>query len=201
MTKQLGTGILIVVLSATGWIRPASVPAQAVSGGMTHNAERAVSGAEPPAKADGADPVSSSAKTTTGVEAKILPGERPLGSLLGMTLAAAMAEFGAPEEVFPLRGRKAWEDDVVFYYPDHSYLFWFRNRVWQVRVDRRFSGSILGLKMGESRNKVRDVLGAPFHTGNDSEIFILPDRGFPVRARLFFAADELSDVYVYRGDF
>lgn len=130
-----------------------------------------------------------------------LPGSRPLASLLGMTLQEATNAFGAPVDVFPLRGHHAWEDDVVFYYADHSYLFWFRNRVWEVRVDRRFTGTALGVKMGESKAQVQKVLGKPFHIGKSSEMFILPNRGFPVRARLFFSKGRLSDLYVYRADF
>lgn len=134
-------------------------------------------------------------------ETPSLPGGHPLASLLGMTLKTATADFGAPEEVFPVRGKKAWEDDVVFYYRDHSYLFWFRDRVWQVRVDRRFTGTVLGLHMGDSKETVAKALGKPFYVGGESEIFILPNRGFPVRARLFFTDGGLSDLYVYRGDF
>lgn len=130
-----------------------------------------------------------------------LPGGRSLASLLGMTLKEAADAFGPPEQVFPVRGAQPWEDDVAFYYRDHSYLFWFRDRVWEVRVDRRFAGMAIGVRMGETRATVEEALGRPFHVGSDSEIFILPNRGYPVRARLFFTAGRLSDLYVYRGDF
>ncbi len=134
--------------------------------------------------------------------AKPYPGSRDLPSLLGLTLKEVFAGFGVPEEVFPLRGAQAWQDDVVFYYPDHTYLFWFQNRVWQVRVDRRFTEPVLGgVTMGSSIAAVEAVLGTPFHTGVSSLIFILPDQGYPVRARLFFSDDKLVDLYVYRGDF
>lgn len=133
--------------------------------------------------------------------AYVLPGTRPLESLVGMTLAAAFAAFGPPDEVFSVRGDQAWEDDVVFYYSDHTYLFWFKDRVWQVRADERYSAQVIGVKMNESRSDVEAALGPPFHTGSDSDIFILPGNGFPVRARLFFADGSLSDLYIYRGDF
>lgn len=148
-----------------------------------------------------ANPTSNSDPVGAHVAQRSLPGEHPLASLLGMTLKEAAAVFGPPAQVFPVRGAKVWEDDVAFYYPDHSYLFWFRDRVWEVRVDRRFSGTAIGVRMGDERAEVEKVLGRPFHTGVDSEIFILPNRGFPVRARLFFTAGRLSDLYVYRGDF
>lgn len=147
------------------------------------------------------DPKSTVEPTSVSVPRHSFPGERPLAALLGMTLKEAAAAFGPPEQVFPVRGAKPWEDDVAFYYRDHSYLFWFRDRVWEVRVDRRFGGTAIGVRMGETRAEVAKVLGKPFHVGTDSEIFILPGRGYPVRARLFFTEDHLSDLYVYRGDF
>ncbi len=133
--------------------------------------------------------------------AKPFPGHTSLPDLLGLTLAEVFSTYGPPEEVFPLRGDSAWQDDVVFYYPDHSYLFWFRDRVWQVRVDERFGDPVLGVAIGESMEEVEQVLGSPFHADGASLIFLLPDRGYPVRARLFFESDRLTDVYVYRGDF
>ncbi len=133
---------------------------------------------------------------------KPFPGSKDLPDLLGLTLREVFTGFGVPEEIFPLRGTAAWQDDVVFYYPDHSYLFWYQDRVWQVRVDRRFTQAVLGgVTMGSSIAEVEGILGTPFHTGANSLIFILPDRGYPVRARLFFDDDKLVDLYVYRGDF
>jgi len=152
----------------------------------------------------GLSPGATSIGAAAGVSTlKPLPGSRNLPDLLGLTLREAYTDFGAPEEIFPLRGTAAWQDDVVFYYPDHSYLFWYQDRVWQVRVDRRFTQPVLGgVTMGSSIADVEGVLGAPFHTGTSSLIFILPNRGgYPVRARLFFNDDKLVDLYVYRGDF
>jgi hypothetical protein len=51
---------------------------------------------------------------------------------IGMDPGSAFAAFGAPQEVYPFRGVEAWQDNVVFFYPDFSYLFWYENRVWQV---------------------------------------------------------------------
>lgn len=182
---------------------PARLEAQQASstGSPSSSADQSTNGSSVQASSGG-DPASPTAGSPSeSATKKSLPGARPLPSLLGMTLKQASEAFGPPAQVFPVRGHKAWEDDVVFYYHDHSYLFWFRDRVWQVRVDRRFAGKAIGVKMGESRSTVTTVLGKPFHVGQHSEIFILPDRGFPVRARLFFTDDKLSDIYVYRGDF
>jgi hypothetical protein len=127
--------------------------------------------------------------------------EEDISRYLGMEPQEAIAELGAPAEIFSLRGESADEDDVVFYYSRHLYLFWFRNRVWQVRLDRRYAGAILGLKMKAERREVLEVLGSPLAELEDSLIFQIEDRGYPVRLRLFFHEDTLVDVYCYRGDY
>ncbi len=204
MTKRDSNLVLTVILAIVSFmLLPIALPAQETQS----SAAPTSTGAPQRTDHDSATGATSTDPSTGAVanpqdSTPTLPGGRPLATLLGMTLKTATETFGAPEQVFPVRGRSAWEDDVVFYYPDHSYLFWFRDRVWQVRVDRRFVGTVIGgVSMGDSRGAVEQVLGKPFHVGLDSEIFILPDRGFPVRARLFFTDDRLSDLYVYRGDF
>jgi hypothetical protein len=91
---------------------------------------------------------------------------------------------------------------VVFYYADNLYLFWFQNRVWQVRMDARYSGPVLGkISLGQSREEVVSELGLPFHSDDESIMYNLPPLGYPLRIRLFFEDSRLSDVYIYRGDF
>jgi hypothetical protein len=133
--------------------------------------------------------------------AAALYAQEDISRYIGMEPRQAIAELGAPAEIFPLRGEAAGEDDVVFYYPRHLYLFWFGNRVWQVRLDRRYAGEIRGLRMGAGRQEVLAVLGRPLAELEDSLVFQLGDRGYPVRLRLFFDDDTLNDVYCYRGDF
>jgi hypothetical protein len=113
----------------------------------------------------------------------------------------AYANLGVPAEVFPFRGEREEHDDVVFYYENHLYLFWHENRVWQARVDHRYTETVLGLRMGGSREAVTGALGEPFYAGGESLIYLLSDRGYPVRARLVFRDRRLHDVYIYRGDF
>ncbi|HUX22412.1 MAG TPA: hypothetical protein VMW69_14305 [Spirochaetia bacterium] len=201
MNKQLGIGIITLTIVVSYWCNPITIGAQSVTAPPTAGASAAADGTGTPSGSGAQGTNSNSGGVVSAGEHPSLPGAQAPASLLGMTLSKATSDFGAPEQVFPVRGTQAWQDDVVFYYPDHSYLFWFRDRVWQVRVDRRFSGSILGLTMGDTRAQVDDILGAPFHEGQQSEIYILPDQGYPVRARLFFTEDKLSDLYVYRGDF
>ncbi len=134
-------------------------------------------------------------------EAREAPAEQSLPDYLGMTLADAYANLGVPAEVFPFRGEREEHDDVVFYYENHLYLFWHENRVWQARVDHRYTETVLGLRMGGSREAVTGALGEPFYAGGESLIYLLSDRGYPVRARLVFRDRRLHDVYIYRGDF
>jgi len=129
------------------------------------------------------------------------PGENlDLPGLVGLSLPEAFERFGVPQEVFSSRGAEPWQDDVVFFYPANLYLFWFQNRVWQVRVDARFGGSFLNLAMGRSREEVLAALGAPLRELEGSLVYHLEDRGYPVRLRLYFQDGVLTDAYCYRGD-
>jgi hypothetical protein len=130
------------------------------------------------------------------------PWDEPVLAKIGYTLVQATEEFGSPTEVFSLRGEQPWHDDVVFYYDtDHFYLFWWDNRVWQIRFDQRYTGQVVGVHMGEARAEIKKLLGNAFHETDQDLYYQLPDRGFPVRARLVFAKDKLSDIYLYRSDF
>ena len=123
-----------------------------------------------------------------------------LPGLVGLNLAEALERFGAPAEVSAVRGEEAWQDDVVFFYPQHLYLFWYQNRVWQVRLDALYEGGFRGLAMGASRSAVRQALGAPMKELEDSVVYQLEERGYPVRLRLYFEEERLVDLYCYRGD-
>jgi len=121
-------------------------------------------------------------------------------ALIGLTLEEAQESLGAPAEVYALRGETPEEDDVVFYYPGHLYLFWFENRVWQVRLDSRFPGEVFSFSMGASRQQVIDALGRPILQFPDSLVFHIEDRGYPIQARLYFDESGLVDLYCFRGD-
>lgn len=131
------------------------------------------------------------------------PADLDLSGLVGLTPPEAFERFGAPTEVFAARGAENWQDDVVFFYPSHLYLFWNQNRVWQARVDERYSGSFLAsraLAMGAGRTEVLTLLGPPMRELGDSLVYHLEDRGYPVRLRLYFREGLLADAYCYRGD-
>jgi hypothetical protein len=123
-----------------------------------------------------------------------------LPALIGLSLEEVHQSLGVPAEIYALRGPEPEQDDVVFYYPSHLYLFWFENRVWQARVDRRFSGRVFSLAMGSSRQQVIETMGRPILEFSDSLVFHIEDRGYPIQARLYFDEDGLADVYCFRGD-
>jgi hypothetical protein len=126
-----------------------------------------------------------------------------LPALVGLSLPEAFQLFGTPEQVSAARGQESWQDDVVFYYPWHLYLFWYQNRVWQARVDEHHAGGILAsraLAMGARREEVLGLLGPPMRELGESLVYHLEDRGYPVRLRLYFREGLLADAYCYRGD-
>jgi hypothetical protein len=122
-------------------------------------------------------------------------------SLLGLDLKSAMAAFGVPEEVYTVRGEAAWQDDVVFRYKESFHLFWFRNRVWQVRLDRMYPGVLRDLGIGADRQTVLLTLGKPFAEEGDWVLYHYAGNGHPVRVRIFFDQRGIEDVYIYRADF
>jgi hypothetical protein len=126
-----------------------------------------------------------------------------LPALVGLTLEQAFQRLGAPQRLFCARGQESWQDDVVFYYPGHLYLFWYQDRVWQARVDEGHEGGFLAareLAMGARREEVLAALGPPMRELGDSLVYHLEDRGYPVRLRLYFREGRLADAYCYRGD-
>lgn len=121
---------------------------------------------------------------------------------LGSSLEEIISEFGAPDAMFPFRGLEGWHDTVVFYYEaDHFYFFWWDNRVWQVRYDRRFESDFGPFRMGMVKTAIRAQFGLPVRETENELIYQLPDRGYPVHIKLVFTAGKLTDYYCYRADF
>lgn len=121
--------------------------------------------------------------------------------LIGLDLKSALSTLGVPQEVFPFRGPDETQDNVVFYYADYLYLFWYQNRVWQVRCDRRFARPIFGLTLGLPRETIVRTFPRPLTENGDSLYFDIDETQYPIRVRLVIADGVLSDVYVYRSDF
>lgn len=121
--------------------------------------------------------------------------------LIGLDLKSAMSQLGVPQSVYTFRGDDADQDNVVFYYSNYLYLFWYQDRVWQVRFDRRFAHALFGLTLGTPRDVIMRSFSRPLTAREDSLYFDIDDSEFPLRVRLVFADGVLSDVYVYRSDF
>lgn len=120
-------------------------------------------------------------------------------SWLGDTPEAAYRDRGAPAEIYPLAiDDKRWQ--AVHFYADHTYLFWSSNRVWQVRLDKQWTGTWKGLTMGMTRDDAETALGATLAKGDNWSVWTLPYQNFPKRLRLVFTDGKLSDAYVYRSE-
>jgi len=130
-------------------------------------------------------------------------------NFLGLSPAEVIAQLGAPEFVYPLRGNAHWQDNVIFYYTsNHLYIFFFDNRVWQIRFDHRSRETVVGITPGMEKASVREILGNPYHIEENEDIYLNPAgltrsrRGFPIRLRLIYdQTNNLHDIYLYRGDF
>ena len=134
-----------------------------------------------------------------GFSQTYLAGDEALA--LGMSPTQAFQSFGAPSQLFIQSGPATWQDDIVFYFSDHSYLYWFNNRVWQVRFDRRHSDRVFGVLMGYSQEQVTTALGQPLFQEPGELVYPMVERGFPIRVRFLFELDRLVDIFLYRSDF
>ena len=127
--------------------------------------------------------------------------DRDPTQLIGMDIRTVLQTLGAPQQMFTVRGVDESEDNVVFFYPDFTYLFWYKDRVWQVRYDRRSAATVFGITLGMTREQVQRANPTPMTSAGDSLYFDLQSAPFPLRVRLVFAAAVLSDLYLYRSDF
>ncbi|GAB1482022.1 type I 3-dehydroquinate dehydratase [Treponema sp.] len=117
-------------------------------------------------------------------------------SWLGSTLEQAFLKFGVPDRLRVARGTEDWQDDVVFVYKDLE-LFWFKDRVWQVRVQ-----SAYGVQLGDTAETVAALLGEPLHKRDKLLVYQLSGRAWPIRLRLGLdEAGRVLDLYIYRSDF
>ncbi|HOV39920.1 MAG TPA: hypothetical protein PLG79_14465 [Spirochaetales bacterium] len=121
--------------------------------------------------------------------------------LLGLSLQEAFQRFGSPIQVGVVRGAEPWQDDVVFIYPEGVSLFWFQDRVWQVRLATPYPGKLRGIQIGDTREQVREVLGTPYFTEEEWFLYHFVGSSFPIRIRIFFRQGTVEDIYLYRGDF
>ncbi|ADK81957.1 hypothetical protein [Sediminispirochaeta smaragdinae] len=130
----------------------------------------------------------------------VLQAMEPALTLLGRFPAEAFESAGMPDLLQPFRGVSEDQDDVVSSYTNGVSLFFFENRVWQVRIQPPCSLPS-AIAFGMEKEALCNLLGIPFAEDEDSTIYMLPDRGYPVRIRFFFDGKGLNDIYIYRADY
>ena len=124
-----------------------------------------------------------------------------VSAVLGTSLDEAFRSFGVPRKVYSARGDASWQDDVVFEYAEGFSLFWYKDRVWQLRFGPEFRLKFRDAGPGSSREEIEALMGKPFHAEDDWMLYHFAGQGFPLRLRLFFGEKGLEDIYIYRGDF
>ena len=121
-------------------------------------------------------------------------------ALLGLTLAESLSRLGPPSSVAAVRGDEAWQDDVAFLYAAGYTLFWYGDRLWQLRFAAPYAGSFYGLFLGDPAEKACSLLGQPYASGPDFLLYRMPGKAFPVRLRLVLSEGRVAAAYVYRAD-
>jgi hypothetical protein len=122
-------------------------------------------------------------------------------AFIGIGLATAWENFGVPESVYSVRGDAAWQDDVVFQYGVGVSLFWFQGRVWQVRMNGAYAYPVRGLYLKDPQSKLAALFGQPLLTLENSYVYALPLRAYPLRLRAVVKDGVVTDIYLYRADF
>lgn len=120
--------------------------------------------------------------------------------LLGCDPRTAFEAFGAPVSLNVLRGGDPSLDDVVSVHESGIYLFWFRDRVWQIGFGSYFGGTFEGVKIGTAEEEVSEKLGEPQLRENSMAVYEIFYREFPVSMRFVFKDAKIAEMYLYRSD-
>ncbi len=143
---------------------------------------------------------SGAAGAASSSQTSFLPDDS--SALLGMDLAGAFERCGVPASVAAVRGDELWQDDVVFSYPAGFSLYWFGSRLWQIHFEKAYGGSVYGLFIGDSSDKLLSIMGTPYFQNDSGLVYRLPFKSYPVRLRVILNKDgRISDFYLYRADF
>lgn len=123
-------------------------------------------------------------------------------STLGMTIDQVQDEYGSPSHMFVYQGKEDRNGSVVFYFQDSFSLFWADDRVWQLRIDDRFTDPDQASLIGQTRQGILADWGEPLLQNETMVLYDLPDTDFPIRCALYFSeADILLDLYLFRSDY
>jgi len=115
--------------------------------------------------------------------------------LIGLTISELYSQYGAPKQVYAVRGVDAWQDDVVFVY-ENGEFFIVGSRVWQLKLPSAYA-----IKDGDTRTAVTRTLGE----GRSFEgytLYQMPGKAWPIVLRVNWdASGRAAGIYVYRSDF
>ena len=120
--------------------------------------------------------------------------------LLGCDPQTAFEAFGSPVSLNILRGSDPSLDDVVSVHESGIYLFWFRDRVWQIGFGSYFGGTFEGVTIGTAEEEVSEKLGKPQLREDSMAVYEIFYREFPVSMRFVFRDAKVAEMYLYRSD-
>lgn len=149
-----------------------------------------------------------SAETGAPETAAAEQAELPLSAVEGKQLIPyigcdpkkAFAAFGCPVSLNVLRGAEPSLDDVVSVHEAGVYLFWFRDRVWQIGFGSYFTGTFEGVKIGMKEADLTAKLGKPLLRDEKMIVYEIFHREFPVSMRFVIEQGKVSEMYLYRSD-
>lgn len=175
----------------------AASPEKAAGGGKAaaENSEKAAAG-------------EASAETGAPETAAAEQAELPLSAVEGRQLIPyigsdpqkAFTAFGIPVSLNVLRGEEPSLDDVVSVHDAGVYLFWFRDRVWQIGFGSYFTGTFEGVKIGMKEADLTAKLGKPLLRDEKMIVYEIFHREFPVSMRFVIEQGKVSEMYLYRSD-
>lgn len=149
-----------------------------------------------------------SAETGAPETAAAEQAELPLSAVEGKQLIPyigsdpqkAFTAFGIPVSLNVLRGTEPSLDDVVSVHEAGVYLFWFRDRVWQIGFGSYFTGTFEGVKIGMKEADLTAKLGKPLLRDEKMIVYEIFHREFPVSMRFVIEQGKVSEMYLYRSD-
>lgn len=125
---------------------------------------------------------------------------RQLIPYIGSDPRKAFTAFGIPVSLNVLRGEEPSLDDVVSVHDAGVYLFWYRDRVWQIGFGSYFTGTFESVKIGMKETDLTAKLGKPLLRDEKMIVYEIFHREFPVSMRFVIEQGKVSEMYLYRSD-